>query len=48
MTPADLIDRARRAGCALRATAALVAMLGAPVWLVLAWAWTHPQRERGR
>lgn len=48
MTAADLIDRARRARRHVVATAGLVALLGAPVWVVLAWAWTHHPRERGR
>jgi hypothetical protein len=48
MTAADLIDSARRIRRDSIGALGLVALVIAPVWLVLAWAWTHQRRERGR
>lgn len=48
MTAADLIYRARRIRRDAIGALGLIAFAVAPVWLVLAWAWTHQRRERGR
>lgn len=48
MTPADLIDRAHRTARELAGGAAAVAILVAPVWLLLGWVLLERRRDGWR